>query len=177
MTTAPPALNGSLHVVVMGVSGSGKSVVGEQLAERLALPLIDCDDFHPPGHVERVRAGQRLTEADRAEWLQRLATELRTQPRGAVLTCPALRRSDREALRAAVPALHVLHLALSEHQALERLASRTDQFYPPRIVGTDFATLEAPDGEPRVHTLDATEHVDRLVEQAARWLAPSFNNA
>jgi gluconokinase len=177
MTTAPPALNGSLHVVVMGVAGSGKSVVGEQLAERLALPLIDCDDFHPPGHVARVRAGEPLTDADRAEWLQRLAAELRAQPGGAVLTCPALRRSDRETLRGAVPSLHFLHLALSEHQALERLASRTDQFYPPSVVGGDFAVLEDPDGEPRVHTLDATEHVDRLMDQATRWLAPAFNNA
>jgi gluconokinase len=83
----------------------------------------------------------------------------------------------REALRAAVPSLHFLHLTLSEHQALERLASRTDQFYPPSLVGGDFAVLEDPDGEPRVHRLDATEHVDRLVEQATRWLAPAFNNA
>jgi gluconokinase len=176
MTTAPPELNGAFHVVVMGVAGCGKSVVGEQLAERLGLPLIDCDDFHPPGHVERVRAGQALTDADRAEWLQRLAGELRARPGGAVLTCPALRRSDREALRAAVPLLHFLHLALSEHQALERLASRTDQFYPPSVVGSDFAVLEDPGAEPRVHTADATLHVDRVVEAAARWLMPVFNH-
>jgi len=177
MTTAPPALNGPLHVVVMGVAGCGKSVLGEQLAERLGLPLVEADDLHPDGHVEKVRAGLPLAEEDRQEWLQRLVDALRAQPGGAVLTFPALRRAEREALRAAAPSLHVLHLALSEHQALERLASRTDQFYPPSTVGGDFALLQDPAGEPRVLTLDATLHVDRLVDDAARWLAPVFNNA
>jgi gluconokinase len=165
-----PAAAPSLHLVVMGVAGCGKSVVGAQLAERLALPLIEGDDFHPAADIDKMRAGQRLTQEDRAAWLRRLAQELQAQPRGAVLTCSALRRSDRALLRAGAQPLHFLHLALTPHQALERVSARTDHFYPPSLVAGDFEALEDPAAEPDVRTLDATLHVDRIVEAALRWL-------
>jgi gluconokinase len=177
MPPAPPAARPPLHVVVMGVAGCGKSVVGAQLAERLALPLIEGDDFHPDSNIAKMRAGQPLTDADRADWLEQLARELRAHPHGAVLTCSALKRAYRDTLRSAVPALHFLHLSLTPHQALERVAARTDHFYPPSLVASQFEALEDPAGEPRVHAVDATRHVDRLVADAAEWLAPSFNNA
>jgi len=158
------------RLVVMGVAGCGKSVVGAQLAERLALPLVEGDDFHPASDIEKMRAGQRLTADDRAAWLRRLAQQLQAQPRGAVLTCSALRRADRELLRAGAPRLHFLHLALTPHQALERVAARTDHFYPPSLVAGDFEALEDPAREPQVHVLDATLHVERIVEAALRWL-------
>jgi gluconokinase len=175
-----PALATPLHLVVMGVAGSGKSVVGAQVAERLALPLIDGDDFHPASDVEKMRAGERLTAEDRAAWLRRLAQELQAQPGGAVLTCAALRRTDRELLRAGAARLHFLHLALTPHQAMERLAARTDHFYPPSLVAGDFDALEDPAPEPGVHVLDANLHVDRIVEAALQWLATralAVNNA
>ena len=174
-TRSPPAE--PLYVVVMGVAGCGKSLVGAQLASRLGLPLIEGDDFHPDGNIEKMRQGVPLTDADRADWLQRLAQELRGQPQGAVLTCSALKRSYRDALRGAVPRLHFLHLALTPHQALERVASRTDHFYPPSLVASQFEALEDPAGEEHVHGADATQHVDRIVEGAARWLSAPFNNA
>ena len=80
-------------------------------------------------------------------------------------------------LRASAPTLHFLHLALTPHQAMERVASRTDHFYPPSLVASQFEALEDPRAEPRVRVVDATQHVDRLVAEAAEWLAPSFNNA
>lgn len=166
-----PAIAPPLHLVVMGVAGSGKSVVGEQVSERLALPLIEGDDFHPASDVAKMRAGERLTAEDRAAWLRRLAQELQGQPRGAVLTCSALRRSDRELLRAGAARLHFLHLALTPHQAMERAAARTDQFYPPSLVAGDFEALEDPVHEPGVQVLDANQHVDRIVDAAVRWLA------
>jgi gluconokinase len=177
MPPAPPAARPPLHVVVMGVAGCGKSVVGAQLAQRLALPLIEGDDFHPAGNIAKMRAGEPLTDADRAGWLEQLARELRAQPQGAVLTCSALKRAYRDTLRSAVPALHFLHLSLTPHQALERVAARTDHFYPPSLVASQFEALEDPRGEPRVLAVDATRHVDRLVGDALDWLAPSFNNA
>ena len=177
MPEAPPAARPPLHVVVMGVAGCGKSVVGAQLAHRLALPLIEGDDFHPAGNIAKMRAGEPLTDADRAGWLQQLARELHAHPQGAVLTCSALKRAYRDALRSAVPSLHFLHLSLTPHQALERVAARTDHFYPPSLVASQFEALEDPAAEPRVHVVDGTRHVDRIVEEATGWLAPSFNNA
>jgi gluconokinase len=181
MPDAPSsALASPLHLVVMGVAGSGKSVVGAQVSQRLALPLIEGDDFHPASDVEKTRAGERLTADDRAAWLQRLARELQAQPRGAVLTCPALRRTDRDLLRAGAPGLHFLHLALTPHQAMERVAARTDHFYPPSLVAGDFEALEDPAPEPGVHVLDANLHVDRIVDAAVQWLAGralAVNNA
>jgi len=160
-----------LHVVVMGVAGCGKSVVGAQLAAQLRLPLVEGDDFHPDGNIEKMRLGIPLTDVDRAGWLQRLADELRARPDGAVLACSALKRSYRDTLRGAVLRLHFLHLSLTPHQALERVASRTDHFYPPSLVASQFDALEDPRGEPLVLQVDATEHVGRIVERAVRWLA------
>jgi gluconokinase len=161
-----------LYVVVMGVAGCGKSLVGTLLAERLALPLIEGDDFHPAANIEKMRAAVPLTDADRADWLQQLVTQLRAHPAGAVLTCSALKRAYRDTLRSAVDSLHFVHLALTPHQALERVAARTDHFYPPSLVSSQFEALEDPAGESRVHVADATQHVQRVVDRAAHWLAP-----
>lgn len=163
----------------MGVAGCGKSLAGAELASRLELPLVEGDDFHPAGNIGKMREGVPLTDEDRAEWLRQLARELQQQPAGAVLTCSALKRSYRDMLRAAVPHLHFVHLSLSPHQAMERVAARTDHFYPPSLVASQFEALEDPAGEPLVLVVDATQHVDRLVDDAARWLARSsaFNNA
>lgn len=177
MTGKPPFALAPLHVVVMGVAGCGKSVVGTEIAQRLQLPLVEGDDFHPPGNIAKMREGVPLTDADRVGWLERLAAELRARPAGAVLTCSALKRSYRDTLRTGAPALHFLHLALSPQQALQRVASRTDHFYPPSLVASQFEALEDPAGEPRVRVVDATQHVDRLVDEACAWLRPAFNNA
>jgi len=177
MSGPPPFGIAPLHVVVMGVAGCGKSVLGTELAQHLGLPLVEGDDFHPAGNIEKMRQGLPLSDQDRAGWLQLLAGELRVRPAGAVLTCSALKRSYRDTLRAGAPALHFLHLSLSPHQALERVAARTDHFYPPSLVASQFEALEDPRAEPRVRALDATQHVDRLLEQALAWLRPAFNNA
>src|SRR4051812_48526041 len=93
------------RIVVMGVAGCGKSAVGQLLADALALPLIEGDAFHPQGNIDKMRQGLPLTDADRADWLRRLGTELAQHAGGAVLTCSALKASYRDALRAAVPGL------------------------------------------------------------------------
>jgi gluconokinase len=165
-----PVAASPLHLVVMGVAGCGKSVVAQQLSERLALPLVEGDDFHPASAIDKMRAGERLTAEDRAAWLRQLAQELQARPRGAVLSCSALRRGDRELLRAGARRLHFLQLALTPHQALERVSARTDHFYPPSLVAGDFEALEDPARESLVHVADATLHVDRIVEAALRWL-------
>jgi gluconokinase len=167
-----------LHVVVMGVAGCGKSVAGAQLAARLGLPLIEGDDFHPPRNIEKMRQGLPLDDADRADWLRSLGRELAREHGGAVLTCSALKRAYRDTLRSAVPQLRFVHLSLTPHQAMERVASRTDHFYPPSLVASQFEALEPPDSEPGVLVVDATAHVDRIVGRAHEWLRSMqpFNN-
>ncbi len=156
----------------MGVAGCGKSVVGAALAARLGLPLVEGDDFHPAGNVEKMRQGVALTDADRADWLRRLQQQLRAHPQGAVLTCSALKRAYRDTLRAGAPRVRFLHLALTPAQAQERVAARSDHFYPASLVASQFAALEDPAGEPDVHAADACAPVARIVEEMAVRLIP-----
>ncbi|HXD42700.1 MAG TPA: gluconokinase [Ramlibacter sp.] len=162
-----------LHVVVMGVAGSGKSAVGGQIAQRLRLPLIEGDEFHPPRNIEKMRQGLPLDDQDRAGWLDRLGRELLRRPGGAVLTCSALKRAYRDTLRAPVPDLHFVHLELSQEQALQRVAARGGHFYPPSLVASQFDALEDPRGEPRVLVVDAGLPVEEVALQAVNWLAES----
>ncbi|MCY7318708.1 MAG: gluconokinase [Ramlibacter sp.] len=154
-----------VHLVVMGVAGCGKSALGERLAEALRLPLIEGDSFHCADNIEKMQQGVALTDQDRAGWLQRLGAELSSQASGAVLTCSALKRSYRDILRQAAPNLHFVHLALSQEDALQRVASRESHFYPPSLVASQFEALEDPAGEPGVLAVDARLPVDVLTRQ------------
>lgn len=169
-----------LHLVVMGVSGCGKSCAGQALADRLGLPLVEGDAFHPPANIDKMSRGLPLTDEDRAGWLAGLGRELQQRPQGAVLTCSALKRAYRQGLRAAVPGLRFVHLALSQAQALERVAAREGHFYPPSLVASQFQALEDPAGEPGVVSVDATLPLEQVVDQAMAGLArpaTPFNNA
>jgi gluconokinase len=165
-----------LHVVVMGVAGCGKSAVGERLATALGLPLIEGDSFHPQGNIDKMQQGVPLTDGDRAGWLAILGRELVRHPAGAVLTCSALKRSYRDSLRAAVPGLRFVHLALSQQDALRRVAGRADHFYPPSLVASQFEALEDPAGEPGVIAIDALQALPLVAERALQALAGRFNN-
>ena len=166
----------ALHVVVMGVSGCGKSAVGERLASALELPLIEGDSFHPPGNIARMQQGVALTDEDRAGWLAALGRELSRHPGGAVLTCSALKRSYRDSLRTAAPGLRFVHLALSQQDALQRVAGRAGHFYPPSLVASQFEALEDPAGEPGVVVVDALLPLHAVTEAALRALRQEFNN-
>ncbi len=153
------------HVVVMGVAGCGKSAVGRRVAEGLGLPLIEGDDFHPPGNLQKMQNGQALTDADRAGWLATLGHLLASATGGAVLTCSALKRSYRSQLRTAVPALGFVYLAITPEESLRRVSSRADHFYPPSLVASQFEALESPEGESGVLSLDARAPLDELAQQ------------
>lgn len=168
-----------LHVVVMGVAGCGKSAVGQRLAAALQLPLVEGDSFHPPENIRKMRDGVALDDADRAGWLQCLAGELSRRPAGVVLTCSALKRSYRELLRQGAPELRFVHLALTQEDALQRVANRAGHFYPPSLVSSQFEALEDPAGEPGVVVVDALKPLDAVTAQAAAALragADKFNN-
>jgi len=160
-----------VHVVVMGVSGCGKSEVGRAMAAQLSLPLIEGDDFHPKRNIHKMQQGIALTDDDRADWLLSLGRELARQPRGAVLTCSALKLAYRDTLRASVPGLGFVHLAITEAESLRRVARRADHFYPPSLVASQFEALQDPAKESGVLQLDATAPVKELARAAAEWAA------
>ena len=158
-------------IVVMGVSGCGKSSVGEACAQALGWTLHEGDAHHAPESIAKMREGTPLTDADRAGWLDRLAALLAPQPagQGVVLTCSALRRGYRDRLRAANPRLGFVFLALDYDEALARVQTRAGHFFSPALVANQFATLESPVGEPGVLALDATRPVAELVADITRW--------
>ena len=157
-------------IVVMGVSGCGKSAVAQLLAQALALPLIEGDDFHPLGNIEKMQRGIALTDADRADWLSILGAELARHSGGAVLTCSALKRAYRNTLRTAVGDLRFLHLVISPAESLRRVGQRPGHFYPPSLVASQFETLQDPAGEPGVLCLAGDAALATLVQQANTWL-------
>jgi gluconokinase len=160
----------AIHVVVMGVAGCGKSAVAQRIAAQLGLPLIEGDDFHSPGNVRKMRNGVPLKDADRADWLGKLAHLLADAPGGAVLTCSALKRAYRDSLRLAVPALQFVYLEISREESLRRVAGRADHFYPPSLVASQFEALESPAGEVGVQVLDAAEPLDVVASEACSGL-------
>jgi gluconokinase len=162
-------------LVVMGVSGCGKSSVGAALASALGVRLIEGDDFHPPANVAKMAAGIALADADRREWLAvlaaELAAELATPSAGVVLTCSALKRSYREVLRAPNPGLRFVHLLIDRDEAVKRVAARAaEHMFPPSLVESQFAALESPAGESRVLEVQATEPIDSLTRQITTWI-------
>ena len=158
-------------LVVMGVSGCGKSCVGAVVARRLGLPLVEGDEFHSEANRARMRDGLALTDADRADWLDRLSAELRLQPGGAVLTCSALKASYRNRLRSASPGLRFAWLDLDPASAEERVAQRAAHFFPKGLVASQFEALESPLHEPGVLRFDALLPPEVIAEHVVRWAA------
>ncbi|WP_405579748.1 gluconokinase [Streptomyces sp. NBC_01190] len=142
MTAAPVTLP---VIVVMGVSGSGKSTVGGLLAERLGVPYAEADDFHPPANIAKMAAGRPLDDADRAPWLDAIAEWIAGRgDRGGVVSCSALRHRYRDRLRLDLPApgLFFVHLDGSPRLIAARLAARTGHFMPPELLRSQFEALE-----------------------------------
>lgn len=149
----------------MGVSGSGKTTVGELLAERLGVDFGDADDFHPAESVAKMAAGTPLTDHDRQPWLTAIAEWLADRAdRGAVVTCSALKRAYRDVLRAGAPDVWFLHLEGSPELVTERVAERTDHFMPADLVESQFDTLEPLGADERGVVIDATRSPTQIVE-------------
>ena len=131
-------------VVVMGVSGSGKSTVGTALADRLGVPYADADDFHPAANVAKMSAGTPLTDEDRKPWLDAIADWLaeRDGSGGGVVSCSALRRRYRDRLRRASDSVFFVHLDGPESLLAERMAGRKGHFMPSALLRSQLDTLE-----------------------------------
>jgi gluconokinase len=157
-----------LAVVVMGVSGSGKTTVGAALAHRWAAPFVDGDDLHPSANVEKMSRGNPLADEDRWPWLDLVGAVLRAAAsRGTVVvSCSALRRAYRDRLRLTTHgAVRFVFLEASRAQIGERMAARSGHFMPAALVDTQFSTLEAPTAdESDVITVSADMPLEPLVE-------------
>ena len=156
-------------VVVMGVSGSGKSTVGRRIAERLDLDFLEGDDFHPPENVARMAAGIALNDSDRVGWLNVLAGRLRDaldRDRGLVLSCSALKRAYRDVLRCAAPDLQLVYLEGPFELLAARMAARPGHYMPASLLQSQYAALEPPatDESPLIFKVDqpAAAIVDAL---------------
>ena len=134
-------------IIVMGVSGSGKSTIGRLLAHRLGAHFLDADDFHPEENIEKMRGGVPLAESDRAPWLDLLNKELRNHHARAtnvVLACSALKRAHRQQLLADLPDAQVVYLRGSKALLASRVAQRTGHFMPSALLDSQFEALEEP---------------------------------
>lgn len=159
--------------VVMGVTGSGKTTVGEALAKRLDVPFGDADDFHSKANIDKMRSGTPLTDDDRMPWLRSIGDWLAEhRDTGAVAAVSALRRRYRDALREQAPGLFVVHLDGDPTTARERVAGRPDHFMPASLVDSQYAALEPLEADERGVVLDMTEPVDTLVTEALRTSSP-----
>jgi carbohydrate kinase (thermoresistant glucokinase family) len=151
-------------VVVMGVSGSGKSTIGEPLATRLGWPFFDADEFHPPENVAKMASGVPLTDADRWPWLTLLNDKLK-QEKNAVLACSALKQSYRDALSRGLADCRFVHLRGSIELIRSRLAERKHRYMPASLLDSQFATLEPPRDAIEVDISAAPEQcVDAVVK-------------
>jgi gluconokinase len=133
-------------LLLMGVCGSGKTTVGEVLAQSLGWPFYDADDFHPPANVAKMASGQALDDSDRWPWLDRVAGKLReilSAGGHAVLACSALKEAYRERLQRAGD-VRVVYLKGDEATIAPRLAGRQHKYMPASLLPSQFATLEEP---------------------------------
>ncbi|WP_448188919.1 gluconokinase [Azospirillum sp. sgz301742] len=158
-------------VVVMGVSGCGKSTIGQLLADRLGCPFSDADAFHPPGNIDKMSRGMALTDEDRWPWLRAIRAAIVTAiARGEdhVLACSALKESYRRVLSEGDDVLFV-HLTGDPALIRERLAARRGHFFDPALLQNQFDTLETPSD---AIVVDIALGPDRIVEELMRALRP-----
>jgi gluconokinase len=153
-------------LVVMGVSGSGKSTVGAALAQRLGVPFADADDFHPAANIAKMTAGHALDDDDRHPWLEAIGEWLEEHTRrGGVISCSALKRSYRDQLRDHAPAISLVHLHGSREVIARRQASRPGHFMPSTLLDSQFATLEPLGSDEHGLVIDVDQEVDAIVDE------------
>jgi gluconokinase len=150
-------------IVVMGVSGSGKSTVGAALAQRLRVPFADADDFHPAANIAKMTAGQPLDDDDRYPWLEAVGEWLAEHPHGGVMSCSALKRKYRDQLRRHCPAIEFVHLSGSPGVIADRQASRPGHFMPAALMASQFATLEPLQPDERGVRINVAQDIDSII--------------
>lgn len=163
-------------IVVMGVSGSGKSTVGSALARRLRVPFVDADTLHPSANIAKMAAGEPLTDDDRYPWLEKVGEWLAAHRAGGVASCSALKRKYRDRLRTHCPRVEFLHLNGSPELINRRMSARRGHFMPPALLRSQFDTLEPLGDDERGVTVDIGHDVDVIIDVFLKTAAPQWNS-
>jgi gluconokinase len=161
-------------LVVMGVSGSGKTTVARALAERLGRTYVEGDDLHSAANVAKMRAGTPLDDTDREPWLDRIAEQIggwEAAGVSAVLTCSSLKRAYRDRLRAGHESVLFVHVRVDEQTLRERLARRSGHYMPPSLLTSQLADLEPLDPDELGLTVDGGGYLNEVTEQIVTSLA------
>ncbi|QOR70979.1 gluconokinase [Ruania alkalisoli] len=156
------------HIVVMGVSGNGKSTIGAALADHLGAVFLEGDEFHPEANVAKMSAGTPLTDDDRWPWLDVLAAEIARRAAAGertVLACSALRRAYRDRLRAGLPDLFFVH-PVADYDTIHARMQARDHFMPPALLTSQFDTLEALRDDESGEVVDATAPPNVVIAEA-----------
>jgi gluconokinase len=162
-------------LVIMGVSGSGKTTIADKLAERLGWPCEDGDKYHPKSNVEKMSAGHPLTDEDRWPWLNAIADEIgRVCEAGGhvVVACSALKRTYRNVLLRGRDDVRIVFLNGTQKLIADRLLLRKDHFMPPGLLDSQFKTLEIPRPDENAIDVSIDASVDAIVDNIIRNLTP-----
>lgn len=159
------------HIVVMGVSGSGKSTVGDLLGARIGLPYHDGDDLHPQSNIDKMAAGEPLTDDDRWPWLKLIGEWLMDHPDGGIIGCSALKRSYRDAIREASPDAVFVHVHGSVELLQERMEERSGHFMPASLLDSQLDTLEHLEADERGRIFDISGTPDEIVAATIAWIS------
>jgi gluconokinase len=171
MAETPTVGQTGCALIVMGVSGSGKTTVAELIAKQLGWPFMEGDRLHPKANVEKMRQGIPLTDEDRAPWLDRIGEELKlwaAEGRSGVMTCSALKRAYRDRIRVARPDVRFVYLKGSLTLIKARVASRHHEYMPASLLQSQFDTLEEPTPDEQAIIVDA---IGSPEEEAAAAIA------
>ncbi|MGH7651797.1 MAG: gluconokinase [Gemmatimonadaceae bacterium] len=161
--------------VVMGVAGSGKSLIGGALAHSLEVDFVDGDDLHSARNIKRMASGTPLTDKDREAWLRAIAKKIEKAKKagtGLVVACSALKRSYRDVLRSAAPDARFIFLNGPRELIAERLANRGGHFMPPSLLESQFAALEEPSPEEDAWVCDIIKSPEELIADIAARITP-----
>lgn len=164
-------------VVVMGISGVGKSAVGHAVADRVGVPYVDGDDFHPRANIEKMSAGQALTDEDRWPWLELIGGWLAEHDEGGgVISCSALRRVYRDVLTRHAPRAAFLHLQ-GDHELIRSRMEGRDHFMPVSLLESQERTLEPLEPDEFGAVFDIVETPDDIAADFLGWLRTAQENA
>ena len=165
-------------IVVMGVAGSGKTTIGEKLAEQLGWSYEDADKFHPRANVEKMSAGHPLTDEDRWPWLRAIADEIDRvckQQRHLVIGCSALKRAYRDVLVHGRDDVRIVYLDGTQELIARRLKARKGHFMPPALLDSQFSILQPPGDDEHPVSVSIDAPVEAIVDDIMRKLGPDLD--